>query len=604
VSVQQHSARLQEAWNLANDSLRVPICVRFQTLTIACACIFLAARRVGFSMPEDPPWWDVLGIPLSDMETIALEIQSLYILPKPEYISINKGETAASLDMRRAEQCSSRGGERARDVCMHSERGEGGERSDIVQAALDSDSSRHRSPCDLAGASDVEVALPGWKASTRAQGSDRGEISVHAAEQDYNGVSRRQDAGEVGNRRRDHSGAKVPSERVRDRDREKSGAKDTRERERERRRDGKHRERDRDREQEGLRDRERSRHRERERHKGRKGGGDAGRWRGGPEHERGSGGDMERVGSGKTREQAKAGAPWPRSEVDAQQPAGTSKSGSPVERLSRRHTSATSGSGNYLVDEALPVPGPPPRAREQLNRPPKSPSPRFATDEVSPRMPGPPARSRKPIELASSSPSPPGPPPRIPLPRGALANMSASDDEDNVQTLPGRPLSTLSRPTSQKALKRASSSPSPSEMPPLAKSRLGERTSPGAPGKEAPLRGAGGGNSGFVHRQEVGQRRAPGFTGGGAGFLAKLDGSGSRVPLVSQHGPAGRDSRARPQSPSREQAARGRGLDQRAGVDLSGRRSRVGADGEDLESLRALVQKRERSGPSARKQSA
>jgi hypothetical protein len=93
---------MQEAWNLVNDSLRVPICIRFRTATIACACIHLAARRVSVPMPENPPWWQIAGAAIVDMEEIALEILSLYTLPKPVYISVNKGETAKTVDAGRA----------------------------------------------------------------------------------------------------------------------------------------------------------------------------------------------------------------------------------------------------------------------------------------------------------------------------------------------------------------------------------------------------------------------------------------------------------------------------------------------------------------------
>jgi hypothetical protein len=94
---------LQEAWNLVNDSLRTTLCIRYRSTTIACACIYLAARRRGFAMPEDPPWWDIPGVPLPTIEEIAAEIQALYALPaRPVYISVNKGETAASVDARAA----------------------------------------------------------------------------------------------------------------------------------------------------------------------------------------------------------------------------------------------------------------------------------------------------------------------------------------------------------------------------------------------------------------------------------------------------------------------------------------------------------------------
>jgi hypothetical protein len=596
---------VQEAWNLANDSLRIPICVRYRTLTIACACIFLAARRVGFPMPEDPPWWDVLGTPLADMETIAVDIQSLYALPKPEYISINKGETAASMDARQAEQSASA-------------KRELGERSEGKRAALDSDSSRPHSATDAAAGADADIAVLGRK----WRGSEHVEASVHtqvASERDPNGAAQRQDAGDGGGRRLDQGGAKVPfeQERDRDRERERSGGKesDRRDRERERRRDGKHRERDRFRESEGLRERERSRHREREgerdRHKGRKGGGDIGasRRREGSEQERGSGfaKNAERLATGGPKD--KGGL---HGEPDAPGGTGASRPGSPAERQNRKAVAA--GSGNYLVDDSMPVPGPPLRA------PQKSPAgSRLAANEKSPPLPGPPARSRGPIELASSSPSPStSQPRRARAAYGPTNVVIASDEEDGaVQALPGPPRSPPSRPPSRRPPKRASSSVSPPDMPPQTRCRLGVYTppKPPPPGRDGSHRGGAGPGLVQQHIQRSPHQRAKGPPGEAGGFIQKLDGSGPRrVPLVSAHPHGDRREvlRARPQSPIRQAAGRvddgrARAGGSGAGSGLSGRRDasgRDGGEGDDLESLRALVQKRERAGPSARKQSA
>lgn len=104
VVVCQQLYGVQEAWSLANDSLQAPLCVRFRSLTIACACVFLAARRLSITMPEDPPWWEFAGTSFQDIVTVCQEILSVYKLPPPVYISVNKGETAASVDKKLAEQ--------------------------------------------------------------------------------------------------------------------------------------------------------------------------------------------------------------------------------------------------------------------------------------------------------------------------------------------------------------------------------------------------------------------------------------------------------------------------------------------------------------------
>lgn len=53
-------------------------------------------------MPEDPPWWEFADTSFEDMATVCEEIVSLHGLPRPVYISVNKGETAASVDARLA----------------------------------------------------------------------------------------------------------------------------------------------------------------------------------------------------------------------------------------------------------------------------------------------------------------------------------------------------------------------------------------------------------------------------------------------------------------------------------------------------------------------
>lgn len=53
-------------------------------------------------MPEDPPWWEFADTSFEDMAMVCEEIVSLHGLPRPIYISVNKGETAASVDAKLA----------------------------------------------------------------------------------------------------------------------------------------------------------------------------------------------------------------------------------------------------------------------------------------------------------------------------------------------------------------------------------------------------------------------------------------------------------------------------------------------------------------------
>ncbi|KAK9787734.1 hypothetical protein WJX73_000571 [Symbiochloris irregularis] len=60
---------MQEAWNLANDSLRTTLCIRMRSEAIACGLIFMAARRLQIALPEDPPWWALSDVAEADLLT-------------------------------------------------------------------------------------------------------------------------------------------------------------------------------------------------------------------------------------------------------------------------------------------------------------------------------------------------------------------------------------------------------------------------------------------------------------------------------------------------------------------------------------------------------
>ena len=47
---------VQMSWNFMNDSLRTDCFVRYQPETIACACIYLSARKLAIPLPKHPAW--------------------------------------------------------------------------------------------------------------------------------------------------------------------------------------------------------------------------------------------------------------------------------------------------------------------------------------------------------------------------------------------------------------------------------------------------------------------------------------------------------------------------------------------------------------------
>uniref|UniRef100_A0A0X3NM32 Cyclin-L2 n=1 Tax=Schistocephalus solidus TaxID=70667 RepID=A0A0X3NM32_SCHSO len=80
----EKSELAQISWNYMNDVLRTDVFVRYFPEAVACACIFLAARKLGIPLPRYPPWWEMFNVDEESVHEIALCLQRLYVRSKPD----------------------------------------------------------------------------------------------------------------------------------------------------------------------------------------------------------------------------------------------------------------------------------------------------------------------------------------------------------------------------------------------------------------------------------------------------------------------------------------------------------------------------------------
>lgn len=74
---------MQMAWNFMNDSLRTDVFVRYNPESIACACIYLTARKINLPLPNNPTWYGVFDVKENDILDISYKIMDLYRRTKP-----------------------------------------------------------------------------------------------------------------------------------------------------------------------------------------------------------------------------------------------------------------------------------------------------------------------------------------------------------------------------------------------------------------------------------------------------------------------------------------------------------------------------------------
>lgn len=79
---EKHQQLMQYSWNYMNDSLRTDVFVRYQPETVACACIYLTARKLKLPLPKNPAWFSLFGVTEQEIRDVCLRILRLYARPK------------------------------------------------------------------------------------------------------------------------------------------------------------------------------------------------------------------------------------------------------------------------------------------------------------------------------------------------------------------------------------------------------------------------------------------------------------------------------------------------------------------------------------------
>lgn len=82
LTYEKNKQLVQMSWNYMNDALRTDVFMRYQPETIACACIYLTARKIGLPLPNNPHWFSLFSVKEEDITDVCLKILKLYTRPK------------------------------------------------------------------------------------------------------------------------------------------------------------------------------------------------------------------------------------------------------------------------------------------------------------------------------------------------------------------------------------------------------------------------------------------------------------------------------------------------------------------------------------------
>ncbi|KAL5015182.1 hypothetical protein ScPMuIL_009452 [Solemya velum] len=92
---ERNAKLVQCAWNYMNDSFRTDVFVSYDPETIACACIYLAARQLQIPLPTNPYWFEIFAVSEDEVKEICLTILRLYARARPNYDLLEKKVNAA-----------------------------------------------------------------------------------------------------------------------------------------------------------------------------------------------------------------------------------------------------------------------------------------------------------------------------------------------------------------------------------------------------------------------------------------------------------------------------------------------------------------------------
>ncbi|KAL8140386.1 hypothetical protein V2J09_006407 [Rumex salicifolius] len=221
----------QEAWNLANDSLRTTLCVRFRSEVVACGVVYAAARRFQVPLPENPPWWKAFDADKSGIDEVCRVLAHLYSRPKAKYIPVCKDAMTFTSASKSAESRTPKDASHG-TPCVDND--VNCAKTLLVPTALDSSSSKDA----------ILKQVPDKLKDPKKSDDDKKNVSSEGEGREDHGIKSKSEPRTVasGERARDRDRDR-DSDRDRDRERDKLKSRDRESRDRRRDSD---RERDRD----------------------------------------------------------------------------------------------------------------------------------------------------------------------------------------------------------------------------------------------------------------------------------------------------------------------------------------------------------------------